>query len=329
MSTFFESSITSCSDCVSIGGLSCIGSGCNITSDLRLIGSKQDYIKTTKGLVDPVSGELFDLIELYDGHGPDLCINALRYHINTTEIIRTSLLPEVSIQLKLSIDYPLMPWDSGSTFVCAKIFANRIECRSVGDSEIWIYKNDERVYNSPVHNWHNLEEQSRIRDVGIKAKPRSDYVPVLLSPTKIRMDPSFRVQWISFATRSATISGETIVASATTAKPSNPPDRLVFVPTQSLGHRGITGLQAAIQTIWFEPSDAVKVIVGSDGLWDMIMADCDKEILCSGSATDLAELAEKRWRQEWDFVEDPDEPDRTIKNTFDSFDDISVGIINH
>lgn len=312
MSTFFESSTSG----VSIGDVSIGGGftgGCDITSDLRLIGSKQDHIKTTKGLIDPVSGELFDLIELYDGHGPDLCINALRYHINTSEIIRTSLLPEVSIQLKLSIDYPLMPWDSGSTFVCAKIFANRIECRSIGDSEIWIYKNGERVYNSPVHNWHNLEERVRIRDLGIGVKPKPDFMPVLLSPTKIRMDPSFRVQWNSGATSSAPS------CSANTSKTN-----LVFVPTQSLGHRGITGLQAAIQTIWFEPSDVVKVIVGSDGLWDMILADCDKEILCSGSATELAELAEKRWRQEWDFVEDNEYPDRTVKNLFESYDDIST-----
>lgn len=303
----------------------CASSANTITSDIRLIGSKQDYIKTSLGLVDPITSELFDLIEVYDGHGPDLCIDALRYHINTTEIIRTSLLPEVSLQLKLSEYYPLMPWDSGATFSCVKIFANRIECRSVGDSEIWVYKNGERVYNSPVHNWHNLEERERIRMSGIRAKPRPDYVPVLLSPTKIQMEPSFRVQWISFATSSATISGATsAVTSCTKARPSNPPDRLVFVPTQSLGHRGITGLQAAIQTIWFEPSDVCKVIVGSDGFWDMIMSDCDKEILCSGSATELAELAEKRWRQEWDFVEDPDEPDKTVKNTFDSFDDITT-----
>ena len=295
----------------------------HITSDIRLIGSKQDYIKTSLSLVDPITSELFDLIEVYDGHGPDLCIDALRYHINTTEIIRTSLLPEVSLQLKLSEYYPNMPWDSGATFSCAKIYTNRVECRSIGDSESWVYKNGERVYNSPVHNWHNLEERERIRMSGIGAKPRPDYAPVLLSPTRIQMEPSFRVHWTS----GATTSGATTRAVTSWARPSvgvSSNDRLVFVPTQSLGHRGITGLQAAIQTIWFEPGDVCKVILGSDGFWDMILAECDKEILCSGSASDLAELAEMRWRQEWDFVEDPDEPDRTIKNTFDSFDDITT-----
>jgi hypothetical protein len=35
-------------------------------------------------------------------------------------------------------------------------------------------------------------------------------------------------------------------------------------------------------------------------------------------------LAEKRWRQEWDFVEDNEYPDRTVKNLFESYDDISI-----
>lgn len=270
-----------------------------VSVDLKFLDYGQDHIKSTRKLLDPFTNELFDLLEVYDGHGLNNCIDILR-QINTTEIIRTNLEPELNIQQMIQCCEPKMPYDSGSTFSCAKIYSNRVECRSVGDSEIWVYKNGERVYNSPPHNWSNLEEQERIRSF---AKPLHDFIPTLLSPTKIRMDRSHKIHWKKCSVQ-----------------------RLVFVPSQALGHRNITGLAAAVHTVLFEPSDTIVVIVASDGFWDMIIPE-DKDILCSATcAIELGNLAEMRWRQEWDFVENHDNPDETIKNTFDDFDDIAVGI---
>ena len=105
------------------------------------------------------------------------------------------------------------------------------------------------------------------------------------------------------------------------------PEFLQLVPTQSLGHRGITGLQPAVQQIDFGPNDEIKIIIGSDGFWDMIHSTDDNEMLIScNSSEELCKLAEHRWKQEWNFIENLEFPENIEKTYFDIFDDVSVGI---
>ena len=268
----------------------------------RQLGSKQDHIIQSHNNIDPVTGKLFSMIEIYDGHGENDCIECLRTN-NTTEIIvNCPFAPELALEMMLKQKKPYMLYQSGSTFSCIKIFDTWIDCRSTGDSEIWCFINGKCIYKSPNHIWSNLEEQSRISHL---VEPIVSYKPELMSANLITMAKSSCVRWKAC------------------------PIPLQLVPTQSLGHCNITGLCPAVKRINFNLEDDVRVIIGSDGLWDMIRPFEDNEILCMCTdADELCRFAEARWKQEWDFIEDMKFPDKIEQTVFDAFDDISVGIYN-
>jgi serine/threonine protein phosphatase PrpC len=101
---------------------------------------------------------------------------------------------------------------------------------------------------------------------------------------------------------------------------------LNLVPTQSLGHRGITGLEPSVHIIDIQSNDEITVIIGSDGLWDMICEEDTQFLSTCSSAEELCKFAEDRWKQEWNYIIDMAFPDVMEKTSFDDFDDITVGI---
>lgn len=267
----------------------------------KQLGQKQDHIFKSHNNIDPILQTNFTMIEVYDGHGDNTCIDCIK-KMNTTEIITSNpFAPELALEMMLKKKKPYMPYNSGSTFSCVKIFDNYVDCRSTGDSEIRVFINKECVYKSPNHNWSNLEEQERIQHI---TNIVPNLKPQLLSATSITMVDSAYVNWKLC------------------------PTQLNLMPTQSLGHRGITGLQPAVKRIDFSNEDDVIIIIGTDGLWDMIQdGDEDNELLCSFTTADeICKLAEERWKQEWDFIEDISNPENVVKNEFDDFDDIAVGL---
>ena len=270
-----------------------------LTSAVRSLGSGQDHVIGTKGLMNPHTGELFDLLEVYDGHGGDTCIDAIR-SMPTAQIIQDFALPEVEIQHRLSLNQKVSV-SSGSTFACAKIYKNRVECRTVGDSQIVVFVNDEIRYTSPLHNWFNLDERVRIgKKSGFKPSPMRDTCPELLSTTALTMEQAWRLNW----------------------GPS-----VIIVPTQSLGHYGITGLAAATYTIEFTDEDRVVVVAATDGVWDVMSPkfEEDKERFLTMTAEQIAQVAAERWNQEWDFHPYPQNLGKDVsKESFPDKDDVGI-----
>ena len=266
----------------------------------KQLDRKQDHIFMSRNNIDPVLHTYFTMIEVYDGHGTNDCIECIK-NTNTVDIIvGAPFAPELALEMMLKQKQPFMPYDSGATFSCVKMFENYVDCRSTGDSEIRVFINRQCVYKSPNHNWANLDEQDRIRHI-TNITPTQK--PQLLSATSITMVDSVYVNW------------------------KLSPCQLRLEPTQSLGHRGLTGLQPAVKRIDFSKDDDVIIIIGTDGLWDMINGDEDNEFLCSCTTADeICKLAEDRWKQEWDFIEDLAHPENVEKTSFDVFDDIAVGI---
>jgi hypothetical protein len=87
-----------------------------------------------------------------------------------------------------------------------------------------------------------------------------------------------------------------------------------FVPSQSLGHNGVSGLKPGHFVLEFQPYDTVRVVCGSDGFWDMLPT-------CDGTAKELCLDALSRWKQTWHF--------QGSITTYDAPDDISVSILLH
>jgi len=98
--------------------------------------------------------------------------------------------------------------------------------------------------------------------------------------------------------------------------------------TQSLGHHNFTGFLPEVVTVPFLPMDEVQIVIASDGLFDIIKDDdsSDLLLLATASATEIAEFAEKRWKQEWKYIPDIANPEEFSYTHFPGFDDVSVGV---
>jgi hypothetical protein len=87
-----------------------------------------------------------------------------------------------------------------------------------------------------------------------------------------------------------------------------------FVPSQALGHNGVSGLEPGHYTLNFDMFDIVRVVCGTDGFWDMLPPT-------HGTAQELCEEAVRRWKQLWTFG--------NVRTSYDSIDDVSVAILDN
>ena len=103
------------------------------------LDKKQDHIFKSHNNIDPTTNKYYAMIEVYDGHGTDECINTIK-NTNTVDIItKCPYAPELALEMMLKQKRPFMSYNSGATFSCVKIFDTFVECRSTGDSEIWVF----------------------------------------------------------------------------------------------------------------------------------------------------------------------------------------------
>lgn len=160
--------------------------------------------------------------------------------------------------------------------------------RNCGDSTMIAFVNDKLVYRSPDHTFDNEDEKIRLtmrpdrRKKGVSVLEHGK--PFLLSPSEICMKPNHSFLFNGMSTR--------------------------LVPTQTLGHLGLSGpLEPSVARISFTKADRVRVVMATDGLWDMILSESfdsenprgDHELLRAGTVDELVECAAARWKQEWVF----------------------------
>jgi len=262
----------------------------SFTDCVKQLDKGQDHAVCSAGCIDLNTGEEFSCIEVYDGHGHDACIDAIRC-MDTREIIQQFDDPTTEIQRRLHM--VRMRVDSGATCSIAKIYKNRVECTMIGDSRIMVFVNGSIVYESPMHNWDCMDERERLNGLAV-AHPAQ--CPEVLSADKIAMVPSAYVYFC---------------------------DGMKLAITQSLGHLGKTGFKPEKKVVHFEDEDSVVILVASDGFWDMVLLPLDLPICLNSDATELAEFAESRWKQTWNVVTGPD---TTALTQFDRADDVTVAV---
>lgn len=296
-----------------------------IHSKVIQLCKKQDEIYQGNA-VNPVTNEAYIYGIIIDGHGNDIGVNDIRRVIqeHLTEILEAEN-PHILIQEQLEIlkrehienlhqnvFYSVKQSRllnqlarSGSTFLMSKLYDNRVETFSIGDSEIYVIKNDEIVYSNPIHDWSNTAEQIRLferKDITIF--PRLSYGSFAINSTTIANKPTYIIDYNSTH---------------------------LFIPTQALGHEGITEFAPERQTIYYNnETDKIKIVLASDGLWDVFTPDHpdDLQNMKTLSAEGLADLAEQRWKQEWFVAKYPQTPEELYptKSRYDSklYDDVSV-----
>jgi serine/threonine protein phosphatase PrpC len=182
--------------------------------------------------------------------------------------------------------------DTGSTLVLAKVYANRICIWNIGDSQGVVLINDIVVHITKSHDRDLESEFERVNQLGATSSPGN--YPKLKSETEITMEKNSMNKFAGFC----------------------------LVPTASLGHHGKTGLpdiSDMYYEIQYSSSDRIKIVLASDGLWDMFNIEFDLHHLLSKSAQELCDFAEARWKQEWTYC--------GKKTSFPDYDDISVCVI--
>jgi len=218
--------------------------------------------QTGSGQDYAVSGYVGEMqyICVCDGHGTSKCINLIRA-LDFDEIASADD-PALAIFNKVQAGGDM--FRSGATFTFAKITGNVIELFSMGDSETHVFINGQLVYTTDIHTFTNPTEIERTKEFVVYDKYMAPFpisaheIGNVLSPVGL------------FNT------GEQLV------------------PSQSLGHNNMTGHAPCKKTITFKPTDKVRVVCGSDGLFDMW-----KPVIHTGTAQEIVADAERQWRKSW------------------------------
>ena len=287
-----------------------------IESCVRGLSKNQDVVRTGK------KGEEYFWIVCCDGHGNNSFVDILKA-LDWQEIMEH---PNSYYYLQSKLSTCRYTINSGSTLCMVKIFEDKIECISIGDSRVFIYKNEEMEYTNTPHLYSNEAEHRRLgSSTTVKiSNVRYEMFPAITSETSMKQK---QLSYVTFLQKNT----------------NNTNNSVVLAMTQSIGHYNITGFAPEFKTITYDSHmDHVRVIVGTDGFFDMCLVENtgtsaeeeagrenDKKDLLQLSAEELADKAEKRWRQQWKYYYGgPRFPNLFEETAFDksSIDDIGIAV---
>ena len=249
-----------------------------ITSHIQQMGKGQDYCIQGSTVYN---GIYIKYAAVFDGHGSNDVINFIRNisiekmkKIMATECPVTTMFHYVNECIKLSYQ------SSGSTMCVARIFPSHIEIINSGDSQAIVYKNNQIVFISETHDALNDTDLERVKKMKhFNHLMHADNIKMVYENTLCSRD-SFYVVY---------------------------DDNTCLICTQCLGHNGITGIHPDKTIIHYTEEDNIRVLLGSDGLFDMTIKQrfndgyLEQDLLAiidlPGDA--ILNRAIKRWMQQW------------------------------
>lgn len=246
-----------------------------ISSLVNQLCKAQDYTYTDD--ISYILNEQCKVCIVFDGHGDNRVIDFIRAIPNNkmNELVSAAN-PVESLANYININFKYVNLTSGSTMCLVKIFSNRIECINCGDSQVAVYKNGALEYMNKEHNYKNEKERERL-------EKKVNYIPSsnikMVECDKLISIYSEYIEW------------------------EMPIKNFKLACTQALGHNGITGYDPESVIIPLVSGDRYKVIIGSDGLWDMIMNDDEEDMkqLYSKNVDEIMFQTTNRWLQEWNM----------------------------
>jgi serine/threonine protein phosphatase PrpC len=261
----------------------------------------QDYVCQGTG-ADSITGENFQWIMLNDGHGENVCINFIRTmsQEKKNELI-SNRQPIEALAAYIDKNAFILPRESsGATCVIVKCYLTRVECISAGDSQFLVFKNGELIYTSKEHNCKNEAERQRLTEMGYGFVPSSNIK--LLSENTLTMAES---GYIRFS------------------------DGKQLACTQALGHNSKTGYNPETYEFPLLEGDTYRVVLGSDGVFDMTMLENSQDIqdLLTKTSRELCSKIVSRWLQEWE-AHLPDKAPQKFRYQKNECDDVSVATVD-
>uniref|UniRef100_A0A6C0JHV8 PPM-type phosphatase domain-containing protein n=1 Tax=viral metagenome TaxID=1070528 RepID=A0A6C0JHV8_9ZZZZ len=249
-----------------------------ITSALKQMCKGQDQSFQGK-FKDQETGEEGVWGMISDGHGSNSCINFLRdIKQDTLNDIVSTTRPVENLAGLINASRSIgFGESSGATMCLVKVYTDRVVCINCGDSQVAVYKNGTLEFLSMEHTSSNPSERARLeRDFSGIRYPLSSNIQIINPDSLIGIKSTY-TQW---------------------------PNGTMLAPTQALGHRGVTGYAPDKTAILYGPCDTIQVVIGSDGLWDMVLKDRAEEMawFADKSSEQIAEFARARWMQEWNMA---------------------------
>lgn len=246
-----------------------------ITSALKQMCKHQD--QTYQGIFkDADTGEEGRWGMITDGHGTSSCIRFLRgISQEKLDEIMGTLHPVENLAELINVSgFVSMFENSGATMCLVKVYNDRIVCINAGDSQAAVYRNGKLEFLSQEHTPNCPSERARLNQnfPGIKYTICPN-IQVIQSDSLIQIESEYAI-W---------------------------PSKLTLACTQALGHRGQTGFAPDVTVIPYGPGENIQVVIGSDGLWDIVLKENQEEIelLGSQSSQEIVDFARDRWMQEW------------------------------
>jgi serine/threonine protein phosphatase PrpC len=271
-----------------------------INKSVKDLDKGQDFALCGESVVENgiKMGQKFTYGIIADGHGTHTFIQFLRelnweeivFQDNPWEFLHEKYLKELYIRES-----------SGSTLIIMRAFDTYIQSICIGDSQLVILVNGEFAYKSTPHKLNNPLEQERLTKPGTtyKGQLTKKYdVPQIRNARSLQARPCIYQQFFQEGSSQMTI----------------------LATTQALGHNCVTGYEPEYNECFFSETDHVKVVFGSDGLFDMLLieeyiqttppltaedfADLeqDKRDILMMDAEEIVEKCEARWKkQDWAY----------------------------
>jgi len=263
-------------------------------------GQDQTYTGTA---IDEITGETFHYGMVTDGHGENNCIDFLRgiSKEKLAEIIGKGNPVET---MAAHVNTVIKPHFGGATMCLVKVYKDRIECINSGDSQVAVFKDGILVYLSEEHNWSNESERNRLLNGPKKFRFVKSNAFKLLDDTKLIGCYAEYAVW---------------------------DHDYALAPTQALGHGGLTGYSPEHKTLPVEPGSEYKIMIASDGVWDMVRKNelNDIQQFASMSGGEAVAFVMSRWLQEWEMSTRPhnQEPGDFVIGQFQKKECDDIGLV--
>jgi serine/threonine protein phosphatase PrpC len=277
-------------------------------TETRQLGSKQDHVAS--GTYENNGNPVF-WIAAFDGHGNSTVIQTIRSLTpeRMNEIMSDKSPPLVlqkEIETKSQHLRDTQQVHSGSTMVYAKVYAEvpvgkskkhiKIEIGNVGDSQACLILNGQPIFVSEMHHPGNGKEMLRLFQ-----ESRLDTTHPI-----VEQGPSF-----SILTRDTISAGKGTYLNFVYKGGPFISETCPLSPSQSLGHKGITGISPEVSTFLVKSTDTFQIVLVSDGITDVMpfqghTSDENNQFCGRSSAQEIVDEAERRWKQKWTVVSEGD-----------------------
>jgi len=304
----------------------------NSFSSLRNISSAQDQISQ-------FSNQICKIFAVFDGHGGNEISNALTNGINDiipslTEKICQNISLNHNNKDKLEVDEikqiihetfifidnqlkNIYSGTVGSTGTVVVIYKNQIHIAYVGDSMAMVFKNDEFLFKTIDHKIDtNPEEKSRLESTTNVSKTDCTAFEVI-SNDSIKATKCY---YHNFSY------GFYI-------------DKLAV--SRAFGHYSVKRLancalivDPTINSFEFDDTDNIKIIMASDGVWDVIESSNtetkikelidEAKVLEGDVALHISDFCVNRWKQIWKYYDLNENLFNVQMNDKRQWDDVSV-----